>query len=55
MRRRVTVVLAVLISGGALAAIAPLASASTSQAKVPPACVQHKLPAHLNLQVGYCP
>jgi hypothetical protein len=56
MRRRATVVVALLVSGGALAAVAPFASAASPQAKkIPAACVQHKLPAHLNLQVGYCP
>lgn len=54
MRARAVVVVAALAAGGALAALAPVASASP-HAKVPPVCVQHPLPHHLNVQVGYCP
>ena len=54
MRTRVIVVVTALVAGGALAALAPVASAAP-HAKVPPACVHHPLPGHLNLQVGYCP
>jgi hypothetical protein len=54
MRTRAVVVIAALVGGGVLGALAPVASASP-QAKVPPVCVHHALPAHLNLQVGYCP
>jgi len=54
MRRRAVVALAVVVTGGVLGALAPLASASPT-AKVPPVCVRHSLPAHLAVQVGYCP
>jgi hypothetical protein len=54
MRTRAVVVLACVLTGGVLAAVAPGASASPT-AKVPPVCVHHPLPHNLNLQVGYCP
>jgi ABC-type sugar transport system substrate-binding protein len=54
MRTRAVVVIAALVSAGALGALAPIASASP-QAKVPPVCVSHPLPHHLNVQAGYCP
>jgi hypothetical protein len=54
MRRRAAVALTVVACAGIAGALAPMASASPS-AKVPPVCVTHPLPHHLNLQVGYCP
>jgi hypothetical protein len=54
MRARAVVVIACAITGGVLAALAPVASAGP-QAKVPPVCVHRPLPHHLNVQVGYCP
>jgi hypothetical protein len=57
--RRVTgLVVSAAFAASALAAPAALAHSSRQArpaVKVPPACVQHKLPAGLNLKVGYCP
>ena len=54
MRKRAVVVLACVISGSVLAALAPGASAAPTR-KIPPVCVHHPLPHNLNVQVGYCP
>ncbi|MFL6240348.1 MAG: hypothetical protein ACJ735_12740 [Actinomycetes bacterium] len=54
MRRRAVIAVAVLVTGGILGALAPLASAAPT-AKLPPVCLSHPLPHHLNVQVGYCP
>jgi hypothetical protein len=54
MRPRAVVVFACVLTAGVFAALAPVASASP-HAKVPPVCVHHALPQHLNVQVGYCP
>jgi hypothetical protein len=54
MPRRAVVALAVVVAGGLLGALAPLASAAP-RAKLPPVCVEHTLPHHVHVQIGYCP
>jgi hypothetical protein len=54
MRKRAVVGLVSFAVLGSLAAVAPAATAK-SAVKVPPVCVKHTLPKHLNVQVGYCP
>jgi len=54
MRKRLTVGLVVAGVLGSFAAVAPLASASTTKATVPPVCVERTV-GKLHVQIGYCP